>query len=193
MAFQAIGYQVWVTQRTVTAAWLSLLLLSLSSVARADTATSDDGWIWWPKVGTASLTWGFWKIYDSELRTPNGRYEGLNDEPLALVITYSRDIDAEDLMEATVEQWQHLGYSNADITRWKPLMKGAWPDVREGDRLAYVLDDDVGRFYYQAVNGTPRLTLTMTAPDLAEAFADIWLSPNTSYPELRLALIGGDL
>ncbi|MDD1779644.1 hypothetical protein LRP49_00420 [Enterovibrio sp. ZSDZ35] len=152
-------------------------------------AQQSDNWEWWPSVGSASLTWGFWKIYDSELRTPSGEYHS-EKQPIALVITYSRDIDGDDLLEATVEQWEHLGITKQEIVNWLPEMKGKWPNVREGDRLIYVLNNNAGTFYYQPFKGAVTLSGQLDNADLANAFSDIWLSPGTSYPSIRLALIG---
>ena len=40
------------------------------------------------------LTWGPFTVYHSQLRTPNGRYDGPQQDR-ALIITYQRDIDRE--------------------------------------------------------------------------------------------------
>ncbi|WP_028022571.1 chalcone isomerase family protein [Enterovibrio calviensis] len=157
--------------------------------ASSSVASLED-WVWWKTVGSATLTWGFWKVYDSELRTPSGKFADDDALPLALVITYSRDIDADDLLDATVEQWEHLGFSATQIDEWLPKMKGAWPDVKEGDRLIYVLSDKGGQFVYQPLQGKLQPFATLEDMSLARAFSDIWLSPKTAYPSLRLALIG---
>ncbi|WP_407333797.1 hypothetical protein [Enterovibrio sp. 27052020O] len=164
---------------------------ALSQESSEKLSETKDQWMWWKPVGSASLTWGFWKIYDSELRTPSGVYNADSPLPLALVITYDRDIDADDLLDATVEQWEHLGFSADIIASWKPQMKNAWPDVKEGDRLIYVLDRKDGAFFYQPKQGQLTAYAALTNMPLATAFADIWLSPKTAYPSLRLALIGG--
>nr|WP_017005549.1 hypothetical protein [Enterovibrio norvegicus] len=156
-----------------------------------NTSDKKEQWMWWKPVGSASLSWGFWKIYDSELRTPAGVYNPGSPLPLALVITYDRDIDADDLLDATVEQWEHLGFSADTIASWDPQMKNAWPNVKEGDRLIYVLESSGGAFFYQPKQGQPKPYATLKDIPLAQAFADIWLSPKTAYPSLRLALIGG--
>ncbi|WP_229333354.1 chalcone isomerase family protein [Grimontia hollisae] len=165
--------------------------LSLPAMATTNQGDRSDDWVWWKPVGKASLTWGFWKIYDSELRSPSGKFDPASGDPLALVITYSRDIDAEDLLEATVEQWEHLGFTENQIKNWLPQMSGVWPDVREGDRLIYVLSNDRGRFFYQPLQGNAQPTGALDNADIANAFSAIWLSPATAYPSLRLALIGG--
>ncbi|WP_232312709.1 chalcone isomerase family protein [Enterovibrio coralii] len=114
----------------------------------------------------------------------------MDDIPVALVITYSRNIESADLLDATVEQWEHLGISSADIASWVPEMDGKWPDVNKGDRLIYVFNGEQGTFYYQPKNGDVSLSGHLNDSALAKAFSDIWLSPNTSYPSVRLALIG---
>lgn len=188
MVFPATRYSV----RTARALINLILLLALSwhQTGSAEPNTDASNWTDWKKVGSATLTWGFWTIYDSELRTPNGQYNDKSNAPLALVITYRRNIDAEDLLDATVDQWEHLGYSKQQIADWLPEMTGVWPNVSKGDRLIYVLQSNAGQFYYQPRLGAPSLSGTLSTPALAKAFSAIWLSPSTSYPSLRLALIG---
>ncbi|MCU3617463.1 hypothetical protein N8V88_31160, partial [Enterobacter hormaechei subsp. oharae] len=53
-------------------------------------------WLSWRKVGDATLTWGPFTVYSSQLLTPDGRYTGLDGDN-ALIITYARDIDGDDL------------------------------------------------------------------------------------------------
>lgn len=173
-------------------AFVIVFTLSTPTTASPTGMQTSEEWVWWKPVGAASLTWGFWKIYDSELRTPSGQFEPANGDPLALVITYSRDIDADDLLDATVEQWEHLGFSQQQIEAWLPNMEGVWPDVKEGDRLIYVLSQDKGQFFYQPKQGKAEPTGTLNNANLANAFSAIWLSPATAYPSLRLALIGGN-
>ena len=65
-------------------------------------------WLSWRKVGDATLTWGPFTVYTSQLLTPDGSYTG-TDSDKALIITYARDIDGDDLLEATRDQWQAQG------------------------------------------------------------------------------------
>ena len=83
----------------------ALLLLWLTALAPAAHAAD---WLTWRRVGEATLTWGPFTIYHSQLRTPNGRYDGPQQDR-ALIITYRRDIDREALVEATRDQWQAQG------------------------------------------------------------------------------------
>lgn len=52
------------------------LLILLGVMAIAPFAGATD-WLSWRKVGDATLTWGPFTIYNSQLRTPDGRYRGL--------------------------------------------------------------------------------------------------------------------
>ena len=63
-----------------------------------------------------------------------------------------------------------------------------WPDVKENDVLALVLDG--GNKSTFLLNGEPLGSID--EPAFGQRFLDIWLSPETSRPELRLALIGHD-
>ncbi|WP_305812359.1 hypothetical protein [Photobacterium leiognathi] len=145
--------------------------------------TSQYPWYQWKTVGQATLTWGLWDIYNSELKTPTGKYSGL-DTDLALIIRYLRDIDKDDLLQATNEQWQHLGYSAQQITPWLTTLSAIWPNVKKGDRLIFVQRNGVGQFY----QGTQPLGKPLSK-SLTGSFIAIWLSPKTDYPELRKQLI----
>lgn len=83
----------------------ALLLLWLIVLAPAAHAAD---WLAWRRVGEATLTWGPFTVYHSQLRTPNGRYDGPQQDR-ALIITYQRDIDREALVDATRDQWQAQG------------------------------------------------------------------------------------
>lgn len=96
---------------------LGILLLFISLTTQANL------WLQWPQTGMATLTWGPFKIYDSQLHLPDGRYTGpLGDQ--ALIITYRRNIDSADLVDATREQWQALG-----VLRQEPQSE-SWSLVR---------------------------------------------------------------
>ena len=58
------------------AALLFLWLITLTPFAQAT------DWLGWRKVGDATLTWGPFTVYTSQLRTPEGRYTG-NPRPVA--------------------------------------------------------------------------------------------------------------
>ena len=169
----------------------AVLLLWLTLVAPAALAAD---WLAWRKVGDATLTWGPFTVYTSQLRTPDGRY-GQENARQALIITYARDIDREALVEATRDQWQAQGLlaEEPQSDAWLRMLQSLWPDVRAGSQLAFVVNDKQGQFWYR--NPATQKTFTPLGPRQSEAFSTrflaIWLGPRTQYPELRQQLIGG--
>ncbi len=136
-------------------------------------------------VGQARLQVLLWPVYDSRLYSADGRYrEG--QRPLRLELQYLRDIEAGDLVEQTRREWQRLPHTPPGQAQWLSALSGLWPDIRENDVLALVLDErGQSTFLY---NGQ-RLG-QIEDPAFGQSFLDIWLSTHTSQPELRLALIG---
>lgn len=161
---------------------LALLLLSIPVFTHATTSTTP--WQLWPTVGDARLTWGPWVIYDSELRTPSGRYQSDATE-LALVIKYRRNIDREALIKATGEQWAHLGIPESKRKQWLARLAAIWPDVQKGDRLIFVIKNNVGTFYQDN-----RQIGILNDKEMSKEFVGIWLSPYTAYPQIRRQLLG---
>ena len=65
-------------------------------------------------------------------------------------------------------------------------MTQAFPDVNPGERLTGLFWPDEGvRFFH---NG--RLRADIADAEFARKFFAIWLSPKSSQPKLRLALLG---
>ena len=170
------------------AALLFLWLITLTPFAQA----AD--WLGWRKVGDATLTWGPFTVYTSQLRTPEGRYTGKMQDQ-ALIITYARDIDSEDLVEATRDQWRAQGVLQQEpqSEAWLRMLASLWPDVGPGAQLAFVLNDKQGQFWYRApsASGTFRPLGPPQSQAFSTRFLGIWLDPRTQYPELRQQLIGG--
>lgn len=170
---------------------LLMLLLPAQCFAAGEMAYNSkaSGPVWqdWQTVGYSTLTWGFWEIYDAQLKTPSGLYRA--DKPfasnIALLIDYRRNISKKSLLSATDEQWMHLGVSRENRKRWIQVLDKIWRDVEKGDRLVFVLTETGGRFYFgdEMIGRIDDLLL-------ARAFVDIWLSESTAYPGLRRHLIG---
>lgn len=169
---------------------VALLLL----IATAPFACASD-WLNWRKTGDATLTWGPFTLYTSQLRTPQGRYIA-PEQDQALIITYQRDITRDELVDATREQWQALGIltQEAQSEGWLRSLRTFWPDVSPGTQLAFVLSDKQGQFWYRA--SAAQKTFTPLGPQQSLAFSTrflaIWLDPHTQYPKLRQQLMGGE-
>ncbi|EMB4111720.1 hypothetical protein OI978_16370 [Serratia nevei] len=171
-----------------------VLLTLLGFMAIAPFAGAAD-WLSWQKVGDATLTWGPFTIYTSQLRTPEGRYRGLGEDQ-ALIISYQRTIDRQELVDATREQWRAQGIlaREAQSESWLRTLGNIWPDVVPGMQLAFVQKARQGQFWYR-MSATQRHFIPLGSPQSAafsENFLAIWLGPRTQYPELRQQLTGGD-
>jgi hypothetical protein len=136
-------------------------------------------------VGKAQFSVLFWDIYASRLYTPSGQYNGVNPSVL-FEITYQTDIDKKDLIRRTVEQWQHLGLNEAEYGQFLPKLNALWPDIVEGDKLALFVGANGSAFYLN-----DKSIGLIEDHRFAAMFLDIWLSPKTSQPALRLQLLGG--
>lgn len=137
-------------------------------------------------VGEAKLEVLFWSIYRSRLYCPEGVYEP-GVRPLRLEIDYLRNIRSEDLVKRTAEEWDQLGVTDPARERWLATLRDLWPDVETNDVLAVELDGDGHATFF---HNDQRLG-TVEDPAFGQRFVDIWLSPDTSRPKLRLALTGG--
>ena len=107
--------------------------------------------------------------------------------PFALELEYARGLNGEQIAERSLVEMKRQGEIAADTARrWLATMKTIFPDVKEGDRITGLnLPGKAARFF---VNGS--LRGEVPEPDFARAFFGIWLSPRSSEPALRQALLG---
>lgn len=139
------------------------------------------------KVGSAKFSVLFWDIYNSHLFTKSGRYEENTNQDVIFKIEYSKDITADELIKRTVEQWQHLNYKKSDYEAFIPRLKSIWPNISAGDSLTLYRDSQSTEFYFNNMN-----IGVIDNEEFYKLFLAIWLSADTSEPELRQSLIGAD-
>ena len=107
--------------------------------------------------------------------------------PFALEMNYARELRGEQLAERSLSEMKRQGEIAAETAqRWLVLMKQLFPDVKTGDRITGVNLPGVGARFF--VNGT--LRGEPKDLDFARMFFGIWLSPRSSEPALRDALLG---
>ena len=82
------------------------------------------------KVGEAKLKVLFWDVYNSSLYSKTGEYQA-GQFPQALKINYLRNIDAEDLIERTHDEWEKLGIKQVTFRQWTPLLTNIFPDIKK--------------------------------------------------------------
>ncbi|MFH7566507.1 chalcone isomerase family protein [Oceanimonas smirnovii] len=135
-------------------------------------------------VGQGKMSWLFWDLYQARFYSESGRYRP-EDYPQALSLRYQRNIDKEDLLAATVKEWQRLGVSWKQ--EWPQQLEQLWPSVRTNDELVLRVDNNgISRFYFNW-----RLLGSIDDPDFAQAFLAIWLSADSRDPQLTRQLKGG--
>ncbi len=106
---------------------------------------------------------------------------------LALELRYARKLAGGAIADRSIDEMKRVGdFSPADGQRWLDAMKQAFPDVQAGDRITGVHQPGVGASFF--VNGKPTAEVRDTV--FARLFFGVWLSPRTSQPALRAALLG---
>jgi len=106
---------------------------------------------------------------------------------LALELEYARALDGKAIAERSLKEMQALdSIDTALADRWLQQMRQIFPDVNRGDRITGVQrPGEAARFF---VNGQPRGEVRDA--EFTRLFFGIWLSPRTSQPRLREALLG---
>jgi hypothetical protein len=139
-------------------------------------------------IGQTRLSvWGF-KIYDARLWSPPGLNAGnFASQPMALDLAYLRDFTAADIVERSVKEMRRsASVSAAQAQRWTTEMLRVFPDVKSGDRVLFLHRPGISVSFW--LNGRP--VGEIADPEFARLFFGIWLSPQTSEPAMRLALLG---
>ena len=140
-------------------------------------------------VGKGRLTvWGF-QVYDARLWAPAGfAADSYASQPLALELAYLRDFAAKDVAERSLKEMQRSqAISEAQAARWRAELLRVIPNVSRGDRIMGLHRPGLGAAFW--VNG--KTSGEIRDAEFARLFFGIWLSPQTSEPKLREALLAG--
>lgn len=140
-------------------------------------------------VGQGRLTfWGV-QVYDASLWAPPGfKPDEPFGETFALELAYLRDFSSADIAERSIaEMRRSAAIPDAQAKTWREQLQRVLPDIKKGDRVIGLHRPGLGAQF--RVNGKPAGDI----PDagFARLFFGIWLSPNTSEPALRAALLAG--
>lgn len=138
-------------------------------------------------AGQSTLrVWGF-DVYEASLWVAPGFNAA--QYPLhafALELTYLRDFAGADIATRSIREMRRQGPIEADLeARWEARMRAVFPDVKARDRITGIHQPGVGAVFLS--NGRPLGAIA--DPAFAKAFFGIWLSPQTSEPRLRTALL----
>ena len=140
------------------------------------------------QAGSGDLRFLGLSIYQARLWVhPLFEASDFGARPLALELIYQRAFSAEAIAKRSIAEMRRVGeFTEAQSKAWLAFMNQAFPNVGAQDRLTGVHDGTGGvRFYF---NG--KLSAATQDKTYARLFFGIWLSPKTSAPGLRNALIG---
>ena len=139
-------------------------------------------------LGRGRITFFGLQVYDVRLWLAQATLPAeWHTAPFALELVYARSLSGSMIADRSLTEMKRQGDIAADVAqRWLETMKAAFPDVKDGDRITGLnLPGRGARFYFNgSLRSEPRDS------DFARVFFGIWLSPKTSEPALRKALLG---
>lgn len=169
------------------------LLVCAAAVVASNAASAQNADATAPLTGTVPAGQGtlrFWgiEIYRARLWVSPGfdpaDYAAL---PLALELSYQRAFSAEAIAQRSITEMRRVApFSAAQATRWQQALQAALPDVQPGDRIVGLYQPGRGATF--RLNG--RTVGAVADPEFARLFFGIWLSAQTSEPQLRAELLG---
>ena len=127
------------------------------------------------------------QVYDAALWVaPGFRPDAFARYPFALELSYLREFSGPMIAQRSLDEMRRIGsFTDAQADAWQRAMAAAFPDVKKGDRITDVHKPGFGATFL--TNGKP--SGEVRDPEFARLFFGIWLSPNTSQPQLRQALL----
>ena len=140
-------------------------------------------------IGKGRLTvWGF-QVYDAKLwAMPGFKSENLSAQPFALELAYLRDFSSKDIAERSITEMRRSAtISEEQAKTWINEMQRVIPDIKKGDRVTGI--HRPGNGAQLLVNG--KSSGEIRDVEFARLFFGIWLSPKTSEPKVRAALLAG--
>lgn len=137
--------------------------------------------------GTGKLTFFGLDIYQSSLWVaPSFKPNRFEDHTFALELQYLRSFSADAIAQRSIEEMQRLqALSDEQSAQWLNALRQALPNVKKGDRLIGLHRPGTGVVFWN--NGKRSGEVRDAA--FARQFFAIWLSPKTSEPKLRRALL----
>jgi len=139
-------------------------------------------------LGEATLRYLGFQVYDIRLWADSpAALVRPEASRLALELRYARALDGAQIAQRSLQEMQGIGPVPSERgERWLEAMRAIFPDVNKGDRITGLqIPGEAARFW---VNGQPRGELRDA--EFTRLFFGIWLSPRSSQPQLREALLG---
>ncbi|GAB3184421.1 chalcone isomerase family protein [Hydrogenophaga aquatica] len=132
--------------------------------------------------------WGF-EVYRARLWIgPGFDASDHGAAPLALELEYLRNFEASAIARRSIQEMRRQQpLSDEQARRWQRALESVLPDVKAGDALTGLYRPGEGAVFLQG----QRVLGEVADPLFARLFFGIWLSPATSEPALREALLAG--
>jgi Chalcone isomerase-like len=139
-------------------------------------------------AGKGKLTFFGLEVYESSLWvSPNFKGLVFENHSFALELHYLRNFSASDIAKRSLEEMQRIEpIAEQKAALWLKILREALPDVKKGDRLIGLHKPGGGVEFW--LNG--KRASEIRDPNFSRQFFAIWLSPKTSEPKLRMALLG---
>lgn len=139
-------------------------------------------------AGQGTLRFLGFAVYSAQLWVSPGFEPGdYTARPLVLELAYQRDFTAEAIARRSLKEMRRVGsFTPAQEARWQRELQAALPDVKAGDQLSGIYQPGAGAVFQMG----GQVVGEVKDPEFSRLFFGIWLSPRTSEPALRQALIG---
>jgi hypothetical protein len=139
-------------------------------------------------AGKGKLTFFGLEVYESSLWVaPNFKGLAFENHNFALELHYLRNFTAADIAKRSLEEMHRIEQvSEQKTAQWTKTLSELLPNVKKGDRLIGLHKPGAGATFW--LNGK-RIGEIRDA-EFSRQFFAIWLSPKTSEPKLRMALLG---
>ncbi len=136
------------------------------------------------EVGNGLYSFLFMDIYNARLIAPHGEYDA--NKPFALSLTYLRSFKGSAIAKESVKQMRGQGFDDTiKSAAWYTLMNDIFPNVHAGDTITGIATADKKTAFF--LNGEE--IGTINDPEFTDRFFGIWLSSDTSAPQLRSELL----
>jgi hypothetical protein len=138
--------------------------------------------------GQGKLTYFGLHVYDARLWAADGfKAADFLRAPLALELEYARTLYGKLIAERSLDEMKRgAEISEAKAAEWLTQLKTLFTDVNKGDRITGIQVPGVATRIF--ING--KLRGEVRDAEFTRLFFGIWLSPRTSEPKLRDALLG---
>lgn len=171
---------------------MTTALLSGVSLAQSQVPTDLARWIpGFRLAGEGRLRMFGFHIYDAQLFVGqqgmrNKELFQIGPHPFALNLRYARAFRGQDIAKRTRQEMEKLGQSKpSEQQTWETQLASFLPDVVAGTELTGVYLPGRGTLFLSR----GKVLGEIAGVNFARAFFGIWLDPQTSSPEVRLALL----